>query len=69
MKEIFIQIERTDLKELGIDQEPGYIPLRFKDSAFYGYFLGEELITVYIGAESFLCDKTKKNIELFDSLL
>jgi hypothetical protein len=69
MKEIQIQIERSDLKELGIDQEASYIPLRFKESAFYGYFCGEELITVYIGSESFLCLKAKKNIELFDSLL
>jgi hypothetical protein len=69
MKEIMIQIERSDLADMGIKQQPEYIPLKFRESALNAYFIGEDALTVYIGADSFLCQKTKKNIELFDSLL
>jgi hypothetical protein len=71
MKEVRIAIVNTELAELGIDQEDTYVPLRFKESQFIGYWVSNEgeSLTFYIGPQSFQCKNTKYNVELFESLM
>jgi hypothetical protein len=71
MAEVKIQIVKTDLDEMGIEQEPEYLPFRFHDSAFVGYWIGEDykLITFYVGSDSYICRNIEKNITLFETLL
>jgi hypothetical protein len=71
MTEIKIEIINTQLEELGVDQSATYIPFRFKDSAFVGYWTDSESqnITFYVGYCSFVCRNTKRNLEIFESLL
>jgi hypothetical protein len=71
MTEIKIEVMNTQLEELGLDQSPTYIPFRFKDSAFVGYWTDSlsQNITFYVGDGSFVCRNNKKNIDIFESLL
>jgi hypothetical protein len=71
MKEVKIQIVDVDLDEMGVKQDPKYTPLRFPDSAFYGYWVGEGGIdiTFYVGNSTFICRNCKKNIDIFESIL
>ena len=75
MKEVNIEIEQIELRELGVEQPDQYARLRFNESAFIGYWITvnaetkEEKIIFYVGNQTFLCKKTLYNIELFDSIL
>jgi hypothetical protein len=71
MAEVKIQVIRPDLAEMDIEQEPVYVPVRFRDSAFVGYWVGEDykLITFYVGSDSYICRNIEKNITLFETLL
>lgn len=71
MKEVRIAIINTQLEELGVDQEDTYVPLRFKESHFIGYWISNEgeTLTFYLGMQSFICRNCPKNIELFESIL
>lgn len=71
MKEIDIQIENTELSNLGIDQEDSYTTLYFNESQFIGYWISNtgSSLTFYIGSQCFICDNSKRNKSLFDSIL
>jgi len=71
MATINIQIVRTDLDGLGVEVDPTYRPLKFKDSELIGYWASPETetMTVYIKNTEFICRWTKKNVELFDKIL
>ena len=71
MKEIQIAIVNTQLADLGVDQEDTYVPLRFKESQFIGYWISNEgeSLTFYLGTQSFICKNSRKNVELFESIL
>lgn len=75
MKEVRIEIEQIDLKEMGIEQPERYTTLRFNESAFVGYWITKndettvEKIIFYIGAVTFMCKYCQKNIDLFESIL
>ena len=75
MKEVRIEIERTDLAEMGVEQPIRYEPLRFKESAFIGYWISKNAVTnveniiFYLGAQTFMCKYCQKNINIFESIL
>jgi len=71
MTEIKIEIVNTQLDDMGIEQAPTYIPFRFRDSAFVGYWTDTlaQNITFYVGDNSFVCRNTKRNLEIFEGLL
>lgn len=75
MKEVRIEIENTDLRELGVDQPEQYAPFRFKESHFNGYWITKndetqiEKIIFYVGGITFMCKYCKKNIDIFESIL
>lgn len=70
MTVIEIQILDMQKEELGIEQNPIYLPFRFKDSAFIGYWIRhEELITFYVGSDTFICRASENNIKKFERLL
>ena len=72
MATINIQILRTDLDGLGVDQEPIYRPLNFDPGEeIVAYWTSEEtgLMTVYLGPHEFICKWTKRNIDIFDKLI
>jgi hypothetical protein len=71
MAEVRIEIEDRKLKELGIDQESSYAPLRFSESQFIGYWFDGDggSIHFYVGSQDFLCKNTQKNIDLFEKIL
>ena len=68
---INILIVRSDLDNLGVDQEGTYLPLYFPESSFHGFWLdsSSEQITFYVGPETFICRNCKKNIDLFNSMI
>ena len=72
MRKINVQLENCKLADLGIDQTPTYTELRFNEAHFVGYWLSienEDIITFYLGPQSFICKKSQKNIQLFESIL
>lgn len=75
MKEVKIEIERTDLADMDIEQPIAYAPFRFKESAFIGYWIsknavsGRESVIFYVGSQTFVCKNTAYNVELFESML
>jgi hypothetical protein len=71
MKEVQIAIVNTQMANLGIEQEDTFVPLRFKESQFIGYWMSDkgESLTFYLGPQSFVCQNTQKNVELFESIL
>ena len=62
MTEIKIEVINTQLEDLGVDQSPSYIPFRFRESQFIGYWVDSlaQNITFYIGGASFVCRNNKK---------
>jgi hypothetical protein len=71
MAEVKIQVIRPDLAEMDIEQEPVYVPFRFRDSAFVGYWIGNnpDSMTFYVGSVTCICRRSEKNITLFETLL
>ena len=71
MTEIFILVVSVQADELGIESEPDYRVFRFKNSSFHGYWVteGESVITFYVGADTFICRNTTKNINKFENIL
>lgn len=71
MREVKIQIENTELADLGLAPEIRYVPFRFNENQFIGYWGSNNGTTLsfYVGAQSFLCRNCQKNIELFESIL
>ena len=72
MKEVKIQVYNSHLEDdLGIEQETRYVPLRFNESHFIGYWISNqgETLSFYIGSECFLCKNCQKNIDLFEEIL
>ena len=77
MATINIQILRSEPNELdaicgkSTEIETLYRPLKFKDSELIGYWVNveEELITIYINVQEFICKWTKKNIETLDKII
>jgi len=71
MAEVKIEVVNTDLEEMGVDQNPSYIPFRFNGSHFIGYWVDTTgaTITFYVGDTSFVCRNNPKNVTLFESLI
>ena len=71
MKSVKIEIVNTKLDDLGIDQEPIYVPFRFNEKLLVGYWVDSkfDVIAFYIGSCSFICKHTTANIYLFESIL
>ena len=70
MKEVRIEIEDTELANLGVDQEVRYTPYRFPESKFSGYWISEKdnHIVFYVGTQTFNCKNIQKNIDIFESI-
>jgi len=68
---IEVQIETEDIKlaDMGIDQPAKFKTLRFKEWYFVGYWVSDEAIVFYVGSQTFTCEVTKHNIDLFESIL
>lgn len=71
MKEIKIQIENTQLIELGLESDIRYTPFRFNEEQFIGYWISKDNteLTFYIGSQCFMCKNCQKNIDIFESIL
>lgn len=71
MKEVKIQVENTELSDLYGREEYWYMPLRFNESQFIGYWISNQGTTLsfYLGSQCFLCKNCQKNIDLFESIL
>jgi hypothetical protein len=75
MKEVYIEIENKQLAELGVDQPAKYKAFRFNESHFLGYWIShdiercEDIIVFYVGAQTFNCKCSQRNITLFESIL
>ena len=71
MATINIQIVRTDLDGLGVEQEPIYRPLKFSSDWKVAYWTSEEsgLITVYLGPHEFICKWTTRNVDILNKLI
>ena len=72
MKEVKIEIENTELAELGVDQPIMYTTLRFCEAHFLGYFVqitDPTVISFYLGSQVFVCKNTVYNVQLFESIM
>jgi len=70
---ILISTIDTQLDELGVDQEPIWVPLHFKSELFIGYWIipeeDESEIMFYVGAVKFITPNKRETVELFESFL
>lgn len=68
---IYIEIENSQLQEMGVEQEGKYAPFVFDPALFVGYWISEEddKITFYVDSLQFLCKYSTKNIKLFNDIL
>ena len=71
MKYIDIQIEDTQLAELGIEQPAVYATLRFNEAHLVGYWTNSngDTITFYLGPQSFICENNAENRDVLISAL
>jgi hypothetical protein len=69
MPRIEIKIVDSKLEELGIDADIKYTCLNFKANSFHSYWICDNDLIFYVGNEQFICDNTKKNVALLESIL
>ena len=70
MAEVKIQIVSQASEDLGIEGETIYLPYRFCESSFEGYWPSTDgVITFYVGCNSFICRDCEKNRKIFDDII
>lgn len=69
MAQINIEIENIKLAEMEVDQPLRYAPFHFMDSQFCGYWISDNNIVFYVGAQTFNCKNSPYNIGIFESIL
>lgn len=71
MREVKIQVENTQLIELGLKSDITYTRLRFNEDQFIGYWKDSagDTISFYIGSQCFICNNCQENIDIFESIL